>query len=378
MWFKLAVVALMLALSGATALDFHESINTNGDGAIYSKTNGKGTQDLAQGIGNIEYVRALSIDDGISLLSSKYRLNNAKETSYKSYGSFSIDGVGSSGWVPAMPGYTPNRYLIGMKGQNQIAHVVSVYGTSDISSDSSVNYINQQVNTDYNIVASGTLEEIVLDGSSGKRPLPLAETWLSGNGFTLSSGLTDRYQMGSDVSVLIDLLNETKMVGEKSVQEPPTPLKGMTANIVIGVPAGDSEEGPIEESEESTSDFEETSIVFGEINNTCDLATGSGCNGARILAADSERLRIQSDDSAAFAFGNATNPNQSGWKVIIDGNRKILLNTACNNPGVACEDFTHIAARRPGISEQLGGLGQLQGVSPTTTIIGVIRKPILT
>lgn len=365
---ELAVVVLMLALSGAMALDFHESINTNGDGAIYSKTNGKGTQDLAQGTGNIEYVRALSIDDGVSLLSSKYRLNNARETSYKSYGSFSIDGVGSSGWKPSMPGYMPNRYLIGMKGQNRIAHVVSVYGTTDISSDSSVNYVNQQVSTNYNIVASGTLEEVVLDGSGGKKLQPLAETWLSGNGFSLSSGLTDKYQLGSDVSVLVNLLNETKMVGEKSVQEPPTPLRGVTANIVIGVPAGESDEITIES--------EDTSIIIAEANSTCDLASGSGCNEAISLTADSERLRIQSDESVAFAIGDAVKPND--WEVVTEGNRRILKNTACNNPGTPCEDFTHIAARRPGISEQLGGLGQLQGVSPTTTIIGVIRKPILT
>jgi hypothetical protein len=364
---KLAVIiGLILAFSEVTALDFHESINTNGEGTLYSKTNDGRSQDLAEGVGDIEYVRSISTDNEVSILSSKYTLTNGKFASYKNYGSFRTEGLSNSGWIPYMPGYSPNRYIVSMNLPGQVSHVLSVYGTTDISSDSNVNFFNEQITTDYNINASGSLEERVLDGSGGKRQRHVAETWLSGNGFSLSSGLNYRNPFGSDRSILVGILNETNMMGEKSVQEPPTSLEGVSADIVIGVPETDAPESD-----------GQTLNVDGTNEGTeskCDLATGSGCDRGLSLKSDPEKLKVQSTESAIFAVGNATKPND--WVVVTEDTRRILVNTRCNDPGVVCEEFTHIAARRPGIGERYGGLGQLQGVSPTTTIIGVIKKPI--
>jgi hypothetical protein len=348
------LIGLVLALSGVTGLQFKETITTSGTGTLYLKTNTEGARDLVQGTGDIEYARSIDSENDKSMLSSRYKLRNGIANSYKNYGSFKVNGTDQSGWRPIMPGYEPNRYLLAMSSTNRLSHAVSIYGTTDILSDSNIIFADQKVTTNYNIVASGSLQESVLDGSGGKT-LSIAETSISGNGFKLNSGLTEAVPKGSDLSALVGIMNQTEMGGEKSVSETAPQLKAISDHLSMLIPkeAGQNPEQQLEVNPElgimSVSGSATTIVNNNETGGACAVCN----NSSKSTTGDGQQTAETAttiDGSAPLIIITEPTTQVSGELPKISPN--YVESPQCGDIGTICMNYTHIfAIRRPGIGQ---------------------------
>lgn len=324
----LLVIGLVLALSGVTGLEFKETIKTNGIGTLYSKTNTDGAKDMTQGTGNIEYTRMVDSEDGKSILSSNYQMSDGKFNSYRDYRSFKKIGANKSGWEPFMPGYGPNRYMLAMTSPNKLSHMLSVYGTTDINSDSSIRYAEQKVTTNYNIAASGSLEESVLDGRTGKA-INIADTSLLGNGFTINSGLTETAPLGSELAALLGLMNQTIMSGETGFEEPATKFKKITDAMVVS------------SEQKSDATLPKTDIVVGDVLNVMSISDSAAMNESNNAIDDTSTV-------PAIVVGETTPIAEQQPKIFAN----LVISSECDDPNTVCMNYTHLfAIRRPGIGQ---------------------------
>ncbi len=404
------LISLVLMMSGVVGLQFAEKINTNGDGALYSKTDIDEGGDMVQVAGEIEYIRTVDMSEDQLGLSSNLALKNGKSNSYSDYGSFKVNGTSKSNWKPYMLGYDVSRYSIGTSGD--LSHRLTVYGTTDITSNSTILYKDMHVGTNYNIKATGALNEKLDDFRYGERNT-VAETSISGRDFTVLSGMTEVVPVGTEFNILSDMINQTEMKGEASVQEKPTPLKrlsdafaenatnvtqespqeGMNAskNIVvsenIAVSEADNFNNLIDRvlpTVEDSSDSNDRAMPVVEDSPDSMLGIQSANNLCNLTANKTEINETRMDwlGSDEAGSGEAGSDEQTDEIVVVvsetDANitgvaPKVLPNfiesPECG-PGKICLNYTHLfAIRRPGINQPL---------VPTTTGGAYItyRRPV--
>lgn len=316
-------IFLMFALCGATALQLTEKIKTYGNGTIISGTNCEGASDRIAGSGNISYERRVNSNDGLSSLNSNYRVDGTRDGSYKNYGSFKAIGPNKSKWEAFFPGYSPNRYVIAMKGPSGLSHVVSILG-SNIESNSNVNYVLGEVNTSYNINAGGELNEKIFSAESGKT-VAVADTELSGNMFSINSELTNEIPVeGTDRDRLLTQLKKMNLVGEKTVQEESPQIDG--ALILTGDVANQPTHSSIQEAEAS---------------GNCDMSS-AGCNRESSIESNGSMLNnpklvAQAAEDFVILQGDASAPK---YEVSAD----FVQDWQCGLNNSICTNFTHIVA----------------------------------
>lgn len=328
-----AAIWTAIILFNVNGLQFHETIETNGMGDLYSTTNAEYAKDLVQASGDIVYTRMVNLDEETTNLSSKFKLSSAKTTANDN--SLKIMSADESSITEDLSSLRSNRYMIAMKSPDGLFHEISINEASEIDSDSNITYENQQVTTNYDVLASGKLNERVYDGTHAIKNgdvLSIASTSLSGSGFTINSGLTEVVLMGSDTNILSDSVEMVEMSAEKSVQEPRTPLKNITDAAGIpslnpGLPNAIQEDERLEtKAAEPTSDVENV------------------------------------DQNVSGLLGNTTTPkiiggNTSSTQMTSSQNKDIVSPgfvqlRECSNPSIICENYTHIfAIRGPGIGQ---------------------------
>jgi hypothetical protein len=256
------VLCLVWAIAEAAALDFNENIEVNGGGKLISKTNAAGGMDMIFGEGYQKYTRNISQEKASSSLSSKYSLNGSTPKRYNYMRSFKIKsnplGLGPTEceWVPYSEEFASNRYMIQMRGPNNLLHGVNVYGTNAIESSNTISFRDGKVKTSYDIEGAGVLKEAVVNFNVPKKPDYIVDTQISDTSFSLTSGLSDSALLGSEID---DLLNWARAATPvpASVSETPNvgPKRGMT-----GSPTGSQKTGNSEENQ--------TSVGPGAIANT--------------------------------------------------------------------------------------------------------------
>jgi hypothetical protein len=362
----IVVIGLILALSGASAYEFTQIGKTNKNGAIYTKTNIGGAKNLVEGYGDITVRKTVSLEDASSVIDSYFRLKDGRDGSYDgSYGSFRANGTNRSDWMPTMPGFVPNRYVIAMSSPNRMSHGLSVYGTTDLSSNSEIKFMNQQVNTNYNVAASGELNELVLDGSKGKTAT-VSETWMSGKGFIYNSSFNDKVPMGTDRDMLLSSINETVMSTEKTFIEPATPLEGANnALIAIGIAAPKTGES----NNAGTFGTERTCEGTG-----CDTTASDSSSSTPSSASGPNPVMASSGTGVVMIIGQTNETAMPFIKAKIGNYTDILLSSECDNSVMPCENYHHIRYPPAGISSRDGGSGTQ--VAPFGAKITIVRKPI--
>lgn len=328
-----AAIWTAIILFNVNGLQFHETIMTNGMGDLYSTTNAEYAKDLVQASGDIVYTRMVNLDEETTNLSSKFKLASIKTTAIDN--SLKIMSSDESSITEDLSSLRSNRYMIAMKSPDGLFHEISINEASEIESDSNITYENQQVTTNYDVLASGKLNERVYDGTHAIKNgdvLSIASTSLSGSGFTINSGLTEVVLMGSDTNILSDSVEMVEMSAEKSVQEPRTPLKNITdaagiPSLNLGLPNAIQEDEILEtKAAEPTSDVGNVDInVSGQLP---DMTTPVVFKGQ---ATHDSSMNTASDDIVLPNF---------------------VQLAECSIPGTICENYTHIfAIRRPGIGQ---------------------------
>lgn len=322
-----AAIWTAIILFNVNGLQFHETIMTNGMGDLYSTTNAEYAKDLVQASGDIVYTRMVNLDEETTNLSSKFKLASVKTTANDN--SLKIMSANESSITEDLSSLRSNRYMIAMKSPDGLFHEISINEASEIDSDSNITYENQQVTTNYDVLASGKLNERVYDGTHAIKNgdvLSIASTSISGSGFTINSGLTEVVLMGSDTNILSDSVEMVEMSAEKSVQEPRTPLKNITDAAGIpslnpGLPNAIQEDEILEtKAAEPTSD-----VGNGDKNGSGQSVIFKG--------------QATHDSPKNTASGDIVLPN-------------FVQLAECSIPGTICENYTHIfAIRRPGIGQ---------------------------
>jgi len=374
------ILGIMLAVSSAFALQFDETIKAPEQGTLYTQTNGGGTGDMTQGTGDISYTRSITLDDGISALSSAYSLSNSSSGFYNGWGSFKPLAASKSGWKPIVPGFAANRYQIAMFSNHRIGQSLSLSG-SDIFSNSRIDFKNQQVTTNYNIKATGILHESVFEGKSGKTNI-LADTSLAGKNFTLKSGLQEDVPIGSDVAMLLGQVDKTNMSGEKPYTEPATLYKAYSIAASGTIPADTRASGSSSAGENENELDPFTKLKVKQADTAAENCSGSYCtrnvsddetdpwaNANTMPEYPAAAPAATGPEKPVFLHGNATPSSlKSAFNVSYEGNNIYMTSSQCNGSGsMYCQDYVFIAYPKPGIGRvQAGAL---------SARVGIIRKP---
>lgn len=180
------IIGLILAFSGAEALDLKETITVNGNGDLYARTNIPYAKDLAQGFGTQTYSRAFGYESAISgSFDSKYTLKSARGNGSDPHSADAVDG--NSKYDPnALPDARVNRYLIEMVDPSEmLRYVASIDGLCDIHSDNSVKFVpfedgSYHVASKYDMSGEGMLKEKITDLRTDIHPVTLAEARANG------------------------------------------------------------------------------------------------------------------------------------------------------------------------------------------------------
>ncbi|MDD1749746.1 MAG: tetratricopeptide repeat protein [Methanothrix sp.] len=195
------LICLLLACPIGYGLTFKENIHVYGDGSVYARTNTADAKDLAMGSGDQTYKRVLNLEDDASSLQSSYLYNKD----------------------PSIISNVFNRYFAQASSAGGSEHMISVYSSSSINSQSKIDRVGNSLSTDYNIKSSnGDLSESVIN-SLGGHSRYIAEAALKGN-FTLSSQLSEKVDVsrGFDAADLLTNLQSVDIKGSRGVEEDDT------------------------------------------------------------------------------------------------------------------------------------------------------------
>ena len=191
------LLAILLMCFCAAAFKYQEDVKLKNGGELTSQTNGKGSSERIAGTGIQAYSRSLNSNDTYSNLISKYDLmdstNKIQQTSFqtKENGEFK----------PFVYEYTSNEYLIRMASKNNLQHVISISDSKNLKSESSVAYIDNQVETNFSLKGSGIVRESVIapeTDDGGGRPRSVAGMFVNSNDFSIASGLVGETALQTD------------------------------------------------------------------------------------------------------------------------------------------------------------------------------------
>ncbi len=222
MRFALAVMIILILFGTTYALKFDENIRIYGKGEMFAYTKSDEMGDSLGGIGNQNYTRNLSSEEGNAKLISDYDYTKDRDRELNN----------SNNLVKSN---RSNMYRAFLNSEGGLRHSIVVYSNISIESKSKIERSGDDASTDYSITSNdGNLSESVTDLRSG-RVVSLIGTQISGT-FGLNSSLNDKVEIEREYLTAADLLARMERV-ELTGEKPPAreiELSGNDPVLVMG------------------------------------------------------------------------------------------------------------------------------------------------